>query len=174
VILILKEKNYFYRRYRKKQTDCLFHYFSFYRKLVKATIKTDKLRWLKSIDENLKSQLKQFWKYVTSFRKRNSTYIQPEIDGKHVAEPDEAAYEFSKHFQSLYNNSCSHAPSTILSSFDFLTLAPISDSDVFRAFKRLRPSKSVGVDDIPGFIIKGCTDIFVPILKHIVTSTPEE
>jgi hypothetical protein len=26
---------------------------------------------------------------------------------------------------------------------------------------------SVGVYDIPGFIIKGCTDIFVPVLKHI-------
>jgi hypothetical protein len=32
---------------------------------------------------------------------------------------------------------------------------------------RLKPSKSVGVDDIPGFIIKGCTNIFVPVLKHI-------
>jgi hypothetical protein len=34
--------------------------------------------------------------------------------------------------------------------------------------KRLRPSKSVGLDDIPGLITKGCTDIFVPILKYIV------
>jgi hypothetical protein len=35
------------------------------------------------------------------------------------------------------------------------------------AIKRLRPCKSVEVDDILGFIIKGCTDIFVPVLKHI-------
>jgi hypothetical protein len=39
--------------------------------------------------------------------------------------------------------------------------------DVSKAIKHLRPSKSVGADDIPGFIIKGCTDIFVPVLKHI-------
>jgi hypothetical protein len=31
----------------------------------------------------------------------------------------------------------------------------------------MRPSKSVGVDDIPGLIIKGCTDVFVLVLKHI-------
>jgi hypothetical protein len=33
--------------------------------------------------------------------------------------------------------------------------------------KLLRPSESVGVDNIPGFVIKSCTDIFVPVLKHI-------
>jgi hypothetical protein len=62
-----------------------------------------------------------------------------------------------------------HVFPNLLSSSEFLPLASASDSDVYKAIKRLRPSKSVGVDDIPGFIIKGCTDIFVPILKHIVT-----
>jgi hypothetical protein len=104
---------------------------------------------------------------VASFRKRSSTYIRLEVDGKHVVEPGEVAYESSKHFQSVYNNHCFQVPSTISSSSDLLTLAPVSDSGVFKALKRLRPSKSTGVDDIPGFIIKGCTDIFVPLLKHI-------
>jgi hypothetical protein len=43
----------------------------------------------------------------------------------------------------------------------------ISDKDVIKAIKHLKPSKAAGVDDIPGFIIKGCTDIFVPVLKRI-------
>jgi hypothetical protein len=38
---------------------------------------------------------------------------------------------------------------------------------IFKAIKLLRPSKSVEVDDIPGFEIKGCTDIFLPVLKYI-------
>jgi hypothetical protein len=67
----------------------------------------------------------------------------------------------------VYNNPCPVVFSTILSSSEFLTSASVSDSDVIKAIKRLRPSKSAGLDDIPGFIIKGCTDIFVPILKHI-------
>jgi hypothetical protein len=37
-----------------------------FRKLVKVTIKSDRLRWLKYIDENLKSKPKHFWKYVAS------------------------------------------------------------------------------------------------------------
>jgi hypothetical protein len=52
-------------------------------------------------------------------------------------------------------------------SSEFLSLAPVSYLDGFKVSKRLRPSKSVGVDDIPGLIIKGCTDIIVPVLKHI-------
>jgi hypothetical protein len=52
-------------------------------------------------------------------------------------------------------------------SSEFLSLAPVSDSDIFKAIKRFKPSKFVGVDDIPGFIIKGCTDIFVSVLRHI-------
>jgi hypothetical protein len=52
-------------------------------------------------------------------------------------------------------------------SSENLSLAPISDADVYKAIKKLKPSKSVGLDDVPGFIIKGCADIFVPILRHI-------
>jgi hypothetical protein len=115
---------------------------------------------LKSIDENVKSQSKQFWKYVASFRKINSTSIQLEVDGKYLIEPCEVADEFSKHFQSVYNNPCPDVFPTFSSSSVFLSLGPVSDLDVFKA-------KSVGVDGIPGFIIMGCTDILVPALKYI-------
>jgi hypothetical protein len=87
--------------------------------------------------------------------------------GKHLIEPNDIADEFSKHFQTVYHNPGPIVFPNLLSSSEFLPLASVSDSDVYKAIKRLRPSKSVGVDDIPGFIIKGCTDIFVPILKHI-------
>jgi hypothetical protein len=52
-------------------------------------------------------------------------------------------------------------------SSELLSLAPISDVDVCKAIKRLKPSKSVGLDDIPGFILNGCAGIFIPILRHI-------
>jgi hypothetical protein len=106
---------------------------------------------------------------VVSFRKRNSTSIQLEVDGKQLIEPCEVAGEFSKHVQSVYNNTCPVVFPTLLSSSEFLSLPPVSDSNIFKAIKRLGQSKSVGIDGIPGFIIKGCTDIFVPALKHIVT-----
>jgi hypothetical protein len=52
-------------------------------------------------------------------------------------------------------------------SSEFVSLASISDADVCKAIKRLKPSKSVGLDDIPVFAIKGCSAIFIHILRHI-------
>jgi hypothetical protein len=89
------------------------------------------------------------------------------VYGNHLFKPHDVADEFSKYFQSVYNNPCHIVFPTILSSSEFLPLASVSDSDIINGIKRLRPSKAVGVDDILGFIIKGCTDIFVPVLKHI-------
>jgi hypothetical protein len=49
------KKNDFHRRYKKHKADCFYDKCSYYQKLVKATVKTDRFRWLKSVDENLKS-----------------------------------------------------------------------------------------------------------------------
>jgi hypothetical protein len=51
-------------------------FFSYYRKLVKTTIKTDRLRWLKSVDDNLKAKPKDFWKYVSKFKKNYHVFAQ--------------------------------------------------------------------------------------------------
>jgi hypothetical protein len=87
---------------------------------VKATIKSDRLRWLNSIDDNLKSQPKQFWKYVASDTKRNSTFIQLEVDGTHLAGPYKVADAFAKHFQSIYNTPCTGVFPSISQSSEFL------------------------------------------------------
>jgi hypothetical protein len=46
-------------------------------------------------------------------------------------------------------------------------LITISDLDIFKAHKHIRPFKSVGVDDIPGSVAKGCSHNYVDVLKHI-------
>jgi hypothetical protein len=122
---------------------------------------------LKHVNENLKSKPKRFWKYVACFRKATFNSIQLEVDGKHLVKPNDVAEEFSKHFQSVYNDPCPVIFPILLSSSEFLPMAPVSKFEIIQAIKRLRPSKSVGFDGIPGFIIKGYADIFVPVLKYI-------
>jgi hypothetical protein len=100
---------------------------------------------LKSTDQNLKSQPKKFWKYVISFRKRNSTYIQLKVDGKYLIELCDVADEFSKHFQPVYKNIYPVVFPAILSSSQFLSLASVRDLNIFKNIKRLRPSNYIGV-----------------------------
>jgi hypothetical protein len=127
----IKENNYFTYPLKKK-SYCLYKNFSFNRKLVNATIKFDRLRWLKSDDENLKSQPKQFWKNVASVMKRNSVSILLEVDCKHLIESCDVSDQFSKHFQSVNSNLCPIAFPTFSSSSEFLSLAPVSDSDILK------------------------------------------
>jgi hypothetical protein len=122
---------------------------------------------LQSIDDNLKTQPKHFWKYVASHRKINFTSIQLEVDGIHLVEPSEVADAFAKHFLSVYNILCPGVFSLPSRSSEFLPLAPIFELGICKALKRLRPSKAVGLDGIPSFVIKGCSEIFIPVLKHI-------
>jgi hypothetical protein len=104
---------------------------------------------------------------VASHRKKNSTYIQLEVDGTNLVEPTEVADAFAKHFLSVYNIPCPGVSPLPSRSSEFLSLAPISELEMCKALKRLRPSKAVGLDGIPSFVIKSCSEIFIPVLKHI-------
>jgi hypothetical protein len=101
---------------------------------------------------------------MASYRKRNSTSIQLEVDGTHLAEPYNVADAFAKHFQSVYNTPCAGVFPSLSQSSEFLSLAPISELYICKALRRQRPSKSVGLDDISSFVIKGSSEIFVPVI----------
>jgi hypothetical protein len=75
-------------------------------------------------------------------------------------------------FQTLV---CTGVFPSLSQSSEFLLLAPIFQLDICKALRRLSPSKSVGLDDIPSFVIKGCSEIFVPVLKNIFNlSLPQQ
>jgi hypothetical protein len=141
-------------------------YFAFYRKLVKFTIKSDRQHWLKFIDDSVRNNLHHFWKYVSNFKRKDNSFIQLKVDNQYVTDPKLIADAFANHFASTFNtNYQSIIPSDIIAS-DVLPTAPISAAEASKAIKRLRPYKCVGLDAIPSFIIKGCSDVFVPLLTH--------
>jgi hypothetical protein len=94
---IIKKKS-FHRRFKKKLADYFYDKFIFYWKLVFSTTKSDRLKSLKSIDKNLKSQRQQFWKYVSNFKKHRSGSIRLEVVGAHLVQPSAVADNFPKHF----------------------------------------------------------------------------
>jgi hypothetical protein len=85
------KKNYFYRRY-KKYKAVFYDKYSFYRKLVTATIKPH------FVNKNLKSHPKQFWEYESQFRKTNTGLIHFEINYIPIDKPRDIAEAFSKNF----------------------------------------------------------------------------
>jgi hypothetical protein len=96
------ENNCFYMHFKNKKSDSLYNTLSIYGKLVKASVKSSRIRWFKSIDDNSKSQPNQ----VASLRKDYSTTIQLKVYGEHFVESWKAADKFAKYFQSVYNIPC--------------------------------------------------------------------
>jgi hypothetical protein len=64
-------KNQYFRRYKKSTSDHHYNAYSYYRKLVKTTVKTNRLCCLNSMDDDLKTQPKNFWNYVSKFKKND-------------------------------------------------------------------------------------------------------
>jgi hypothetical protein len=153
----ITKKNYYHCRFQKKQTSYYYDKFVFCCKLVKHSIKSDRLRWPEAIDNNLKAQPQHLWNYVYNFRKQTSSPIQLLVDGVYLDEPSAVADTFANHFQSVYNIHCPVESSPLFQSSEVLPLALVSDEDVLKAIKHLKPSKSVGFSGTPGFIIKGCS-----------------
>jgi hypothetical protein len=91
-----QKNNYFCWWYRKIKTEYWYSKFFHYQKLVKITIKSDRLSWCKSICDDLKTQPTKFWSVYP--------YTMPrDVSGSFLLEPAEVAEAFTKHFQSVYN-----------------------------------------------------------------------
>jgi hypothetical protein len=95
LIYYFRKNNYFYRRYKKSKNEYYYSKFSHYRKLVKITVKSDRLNWYKSTGDDLKTNPSRFWKYVSSFRKQNSYTIHLDINSTSVVEPTGVAEVFA-------------------------------------------------------------------------------
>jgi hypothetical protein len=65
--------------------------------------------------------------YISNFRKQRSGFIQLEVGGAHLDEPNAFANAFAQHFRSVYNNNCPIDFPPLSQSSEFLSLAPISD-----------------------------------------------
>jgi hypothetical protein len=94
------------------------------------------------------------------------------VDGTHLVEPYQVAEALANHFKSVYDNTASKFPSNPINSLgvassDNVSLFPVTDYDVRKAIRRLKPSKSIELDGIPAFIVKVCIDIFIPLLEYI-------
>jgi hypothetical protein len=83
------------------------------------------------------------------YRKHRSGSIQLNVDSTHLVEPCAVADVFPNYFQSVYNNNCSMDFPPVSQSSEFVSLAPISDADVCKAIKKLKPSKSGHDDQYP-------------------------
>ena len=106
--------------------------------------------------------------YVKTNKSNNDFPKEILIKGSHVTDVDAIVNIFSNHFESIniVNNNKPSLHSTIR-CYDSLDIPTVTETDVLNAIKALKPTKSVGLDGIPIFIAKGCSNILSPLLTHL-------
>jgi hypothetical protein len=106
---------------------------------------------------------------LTNSLQYDQAVTQLELGTKIITEPQSIEEAFAGHFSSVFDSSYRpEAPYYFDNTCsDFVNVPYICDSDVKCAISHLRSTKSAGPDDIPNFIIKGCSPIFIPLLRHI-------
>jgi hypothetical protein len=90
------------------------------------------------VDDNLKTKRRDFWKYVSKFKK-NDVFTQIKIGENVITQPHCIVEAFGHHFSSIFDS-----PSSVVIQIhvyftfsDFLNFPLISCSDVKQAFRRL-------------------------------------
>jgi hypothetical protein len=90
-----------------------------------------------------------------------------------LTRPQYIVEAFADHFSSIFNSPSSAVirNNAHFTFSDFLNFPAIYGSYFKQEIRRLNPSKCIGPDEIPSFIIEGCSEIFVPLLIHIFNSS---
>ena len=124
----------------------------------------NKTEWLKNIDNTLNNNPALFYEFVSSFRRRTKNSIELEADGHHLFHPHKTAVDFTEYITlSLINPYV-----WFFNWFSVLGLLILSFCLWLRwsqAITRLRPSKSVGLDDTTELMLKDCWYNFISVLK---------
>lgn len=71
--------------------------------MLESTIKQDRLRWLKPVDDNLRTPPKQFWKYFAKFKNNEHTAAQIKTGHNFITEPQLIAEASAHYFPSVFN-----------------------------------------------------------------------
>ncbi|GBM45831.1 putative RNA-directed DNA polymerase from transposon BS [Araneus ventricosus] len=136
------------------------------RSAVKYSIQKDYNTYLRLTEKNLISNPKKFWSYFnnTKHNSPNSLYYNNvcyENDG-------DIANAFADYFKSVFKPSTNYAIKNEFKSNcvgDLVKIDSVTYDDVVLAISELKSSLTVGVDNIPSFIIKGCAEFFIyPLL----------
>ena len=163
----LRRKLHYHRLYKKTGNVDWYTRFSQCRAQAKRLFKQDKQQHADIAEKSLSTQPQCMWKFVKESIKENVTTITLRDNEDCVSDPVDVANIFARHFSASFSKNNGLMPSSNINCMDFLTVAPINESEVLEAIKKLKPKLSTGVDGIPSFIVKGCAPLLCPVLVHI-------
>lgn len=169
LIHYLHQKKHFHKMYKKTRKQVWYEKYDICRRLVKGLYGIDMRAYYRAIEQSLFHKPQQFWKYVNRHTRDNNDSICLIEGSVRYSDPHEVANKFASHFSTCFTAPTKRADPGefnpgVLETFFF---DRVETDDIVQALRKLKPKRSFGADGIPAFVVKGCSDLFVPILHHL-------
>ncbi|GBM95053.1 putative RNA-directed DNA polymerase from transposon BS [Araneus ventricosus] len=136
------------------------------RSAVKYSIQKDYNTYLRLTEKNLISNPRKFWSYFNNTKHNSSNSLY--YNNVCYENEGDIANAFADYFKSVFKPSTNYDIKNEFKSNcvgDFVKIDSATYDDVVLAIRELKSSLTVGVYNIPSFIIKGCAEFFIyPLL----------
>lgn len=117
-----------------------------------------------NLESNININPKSFWSFLGSKNKANGIPTEVSFEDNIFKDTQDIANAFAQFFSSVYAQSSTFNPNSSFGNFSF---SRITEENVRLSIKKLKPKKSVGTDNVPSYIFKGCIDVFLKPLSYL-------
>lgn len=166
LIALIRRKNVAHRKYRRSGDNMDYLEFQQLRSAVKFCSRRDYRQFIRQTETEICSDPKKFWSFVN--RKSASTRIGGVIrddTGLVYDTPQGIVNSFARYFSGVYKR---YPNQVIHNSLNppSIDINCLTENDVFRCLRMLKPSMTSGPDLIPSFFLKDCGEVLVtPLVK---------
>lgn len=167
----IKEKEKNRKLYKGTKEQIYLENFKYLRSKIKRNINIAYGNYTRQAEGNISTNPKSFWSYINS-KKRQSrlppvmTYNNTEImNGNDIVEA--FADNFKKVFNKDQNTDIDHLSDLKVVNNSVLNIPKVLESDIEDAIKKLKPKAAPGPDNIPAYVIKGCSEVLVRPLCYL-------
>lgn len=162
-------KKALHRKFKETNNPYFYSQFSEIRRKCNVMSHIDYKNYIEKTEKYLVKNPRKFFDYVRSKKQDHGVPKNMHLDDKNSMNGKDTADLFANHFSSVYSleSLCppffnyGHSLTSTLSAVD------ISENDVLKKLRELKPLSSVGPDGIPPIILKECASHLVVPLTHL-------
>jgi len=174
-IAMLREKAKFHKKWKRFENLLDYNTFSDLRRRSKASIREDYKAYLQKVETNLQTNIKHFWSYVSSKRKRNIIPVNVFYNNVAANSGPEICSHFLSFFKSVFEPSDQPVLFKSLTNHSLpMVINEIKKPQIVAEIKKLDSNKGSGPDGISPLFIKSCVDSLLEPLYIIFNKSLHE
>lgn len=168
IISCIKEKSKTFKRFKRTHSVVDLNSFKSLRARAKFLIREAYISHIHNIESSIRADSTNFWRFINS--KRNSSRIPSEMcmNNTTLSQPNAIVESFCEQFsQEFHTSGVFSQINCAASDMPIISVEYVSEDDVAKAIRKLKNKATAGDDQVPSFLIRDCSAVFLLPLKII-------